>query len=450
MAKLKGLAKRELNQVNYTLYRCNGLKNECPKVDCVLLSQHGYDGRDYLSPIWPDFHKALGIRPEVLRRYLELERDVGATELAHEVAMRLGKGISSAVVEVKMPRGIVDANRARRSEGYGGVRTLFADPLSGENLRTFNSLSTLHGNMLETMERLLFALDPSVLVDVHSMAPFTPRAQGESEVSAVKLEPGKVSEYMDAWLNPARQGERRFVDIVTCLADGTELANMQLAKKLAESFDASGFKFRFNEPYPTAPGVMTTHYLSGYEGVCIDVPKDYLADGPLDAMVVNAKKVGKMAKSVAAALTAQIRTVVQPVLAATHWAKLVNRYFGSFAVMEETAASWAAGYGKRKENGRMGIENDDNVRAAVEAIQDNSKTAEERIAAIRELFVLASDARYGWRPPTPWSEFPDMAFVMVNAFSAVVLDSHSEAGVKAKAVEALAKLHFRWHASMQL
>ncbi len=282
--------------VIYTRYK------EEQKPKCVLLCQHGDDGSKLLAR-YPDFHERCKIPRELLTTYLAVERDFGTSELVHEIAKRTNCSVT--VIEIELHRGIIDPNRGIEK----AVQNLF---VHSENLELVAQLREAHREALEDVNSILLELKPAVLLDIHSMSPYTPKTDAESKVRAVRLEPGEVESYLDAWLNPARRGERRFVDIVTQLVDGTVVANQKLADTLAGRFTGWGIPYRFNHPYPTAPEVMSTSYMRDYpgtSGATIDIPKDYLADGTLDALKLNSLKINTMAAAIASAINEFVGTI---------------------------------------------------------------------------------------------------------------------------------------------
>lgn len=278
-----------MNHVNYTRYDA---KN---RPTCVILCQHGDDGRKFLTR-FPDFHKVCGISKELLERYLAVERDFGTGELAHAVARKVQeRGYSVGVAEVLKPRGVVDPNRITGK----CVQPLFDHE---KNQSLVAQLTTEHATALGEVAEVLTSVNPIVLVDLHSMSSHTPRVDAESTVRAVKLVPGNVEAYLEAWLSAATNGERRYLDIVTHLNTDEVVADLRFAVKMAMALQRASVEYRFNHPYPTAKEVMTTEYLQKYPGVCLDVPKDYLAEGPLDGLWLNMNKVMKIAHAVAEAI----------------------------------------------------------------------------------------------------------------------------------------------------
>ncbi|HLD73103.1 MAG TPA: hypothetical protein VJA23_05985 [Candidatus Nanoarchaeia archaeon] len=277
-----------------------GNRNREP--DCLLLCQHDDNGRKFFARFL-DFSTTCQIDKSLLEKYVAVERDLGTGYLSHCLAGWISEeGYAVGMVIVQFPRGIIDPNRITEKS----IQNVF-DPESSPALA--EELRSLHRTTISSIESMLSQARPSLLLDIHSMAPFTPQANTESSVQAVKLELGKMEEYLDAWLNPLRRGERRYLDIITKLNDGTTVGDIKFSAMQGAELHKAGTLYRFNHPYPTAPEVMTTKYLQRYPGVAIDVPKDYLADGPLDALEINPTKVEQIAIPIVEAVLEYLRTL---------------------------------------------------------------------------------------------------------------------------------------------
>jgi predicted N-formylglutamate amidohydrolase len=269
--------------------------------DCMLLCQHGDDGKSFFTE-FPGFSTSGHIDKSLLEKYIAVEQDAGTTSLTHRLAARISEeGYAVGILEVRFPRGIIDSNRITEKS----IQNVFN---SESNHSLAEELRSLHKTAIAYIESKLSKVQPSLLLDIHSMAHFTPLASSESSVRAVKLELGNMEEYLDAWLNPLRRGERRYVDIITQLNDGTTVGDIKFSAMLGAELHKANIPYRFNNPYPTAPEVMTTKYLQRYPGVAIDIPKDYLADGPLDALEINPTKVEQIAIPIVNAVLKYLKT----------------------------------------------------------------------------------------------------------------------------------------------
>ena len=79
----------------------------------MILSPHGSSGENFFRE-FPEIlnHEKIQEKKEEFLRYIELEKDSGATELCHEIAQHLEtEAIGSIVVELEYPRGILDGGR---------------------------------------------------------------------------------------------------------------------------------------------------------------------------------------------------------------------------------------------------------------------------------------------------------------------------------------------------
>lgn len=275
----------------------------------VLVVSHDGDGTSFLEA-FPELMSVVPASREVFGRYLALERDVGSAGLAHRVATRLMREEDVVhrvdVVEVNLPRGIIDGNRVSER----AVRNVFdhaAHPM------IVTALQELHHRAIQAVRAVLENLElDGLFIDVHTMAPYSPDCNSQSSTEAVGETPTTLEDYIDAYTNRARWGERRYLDLVTCTdRDPTVLAYPPLLDAFTERLGAADIVFRLNHPYPTSAHVLSTRYLERYRGLVIDVPKDYLVaqraeEGGFDLLNVkpDPQAVARLAAPLADALQA--------------------------------------------------------------------------------------------------------------------------------------------------
>ncbi|MDO8425289.1 MAG: hypothetical protein Q7T01_02130 [bacterium] len=286
-----------------TIYGDAQARRQRPSV--VLLSPH--DGpMEWFVGECPALLAACPADAETLARFCALERDVGATALAHRIATLLvERGVVRVdVVEVCLPRGIVDGNRLTER----ALRNIFPADAYPDLVRY---LHASHASVLTSVRESLALLSPTgIFVDVHTMAPYTPAVDPQSPTETIAEHPDALHHVIETWTNRARWRERRHVDVVTRLS-GTDalLADPLLRVALVRYLSEHEVPWRENLPYPTAEHVLTTHYLRQRRGVAIDVPKDVLGATPAEhesfdllAPTIDAQRVGRIAEPVASAI----------------------------------------------------------------------------------------------------------------------------------------------------
>lgn len=246
--------------------------------DAVILCQHGDDGTDFFKRKEEAIQSLSNHDPALLQAYLAIEQDVGSSELAHAIANSLvgmsSERFSVVVLDVPLPRAFIDANRVREHAlrpvfDYAGREDIAASFLRQYDHETSSIASTLR--QLSSQ---------GVVLDIHSMAPYSPQVNQVDGAHAVELSPTTLDRYVRAYTDPAMRGERCNIDIVTSLEDGSIIADHVLAAECARQFDQSGIHYRFNHPYHTNEKVMTTRYMHRHHTLAVDVPKDYIARTP--------------------------------------------------------------------------------------------------------------------------------------------------------------------------
>lgn len=250
-------------------------------IDVTILCQHGNDGEAFLQNNYLSIAVLSRHDPDLFRRYMAIEQDVGSSELAHHIASKLmrksaeaGSPLSIVVLDVQLPRAIIDANRLPEY----ALREVF-DYTGHDDIAS--SYRRKHGFATSEVAALLQRLSPQgIVLDVHSMAPHTPIGEPSSPDKPVDLSPTTLDRYVRSYTDPAMRGERRVIDIVTRLPDGAVIADHDLAIACNRELEVAGLESRFDHPYCTNERIMTTRYMQRHRTLAIDVPKDWLAVTP--------------------------------------------------------------------------------------------------------------------------------------------------------------------------
>lgn len=289
----------------------------------TLISQH--DGpADAFLQAFPEIIKGCPADEETLRKFLSIERDTGASSLAHQIAKQIQETnteIMVVVFEVLYPRGILDSNRRDfakwpapeainplREETCIAVRNIF-DPEKTE--RKF--IQTIRIINADTIAKLLETIKETrqskgLFADLHSMGPREPNAQA-SPSHRLSESPYDLGAYNDAWTNPAKLLEERSSDIITRDTDDRIVTDPTLARILRKNLQRAGIPVAFNKPYRTAPGILSTKLLETCPGLLTDIPKHYLAKGNANEVAKNlwnleldSQKIERLAEIYAATL----------------------------------------------------------------------------------------------------------------------------------------------------
>ena len=274
-----------------------------PRPQVVLICPHDGEGPSFVR-YCPQLVEACSCNRETLFKYLNIEQDVGSAALSHVIASSLQArrgDFRVDVVELRMPRGVVDGNRTTET----AVQPIFSH---AEFPDLCAALRNIHETAVGSVWSVLDQLAPGgVFLDVHSMAPYNPAGDPASPTQAVSKSPTTIPQYVEAYVSPSDC--KRPVDIVTMTVSEVTVADDRLAQALAERFKEHGIEYGFNVPYPTDEHIMTTLYMRRYPGNALDVPKDRLvvqqgreAARQLHALTIDPEAVNRLAQPIVEAL----------------------------------------------------------------------------------------------------------------------------------------------------
>jgi hypothetical protein len=221
----------------------------------------------------------IGLSSDTFLKYLKVERDVSSSAFAHSIAEKLPFAL---VVEVTIPRGIVDANR---NPDFALPKVLNFSKAKNLSDELLGIQAQIHGEIAA-----IFSEFPSaVYLEMHTMASSPPSRTDYSDV------PG----YLDAWLNP--QKLKRPVDLIVFTPNGIAASNLHLAASALSVFSSLDEVAAFDFPYAASPHVKAVQYLMDHPcGLAMDIPKEVLASGPsLDLLEVDSKKIERVAIALA-------------------------------------------------------------------------------------------------------------------------------------------------------
>ena len=280
-----------------------GTKN--PNHRCVLLCQHNDDGRVFLKK-YPQILKKSKVWKSTLERFIDIERDCGSFELAQaimKIILKESRGdFYVELIKSNIPRAIMDTNRTTRFSINKLLNIDHDDPL-------IDDLLQLHIDIIGLTRRRLFKLlgKGGVFVDVHTMAPYSPKIREGGPVRK-KLTGRFVRRHIESYVNAQTNGKRRFLDLAIGYP-GTPTADTVLLERLRTRLKEASIIFRENDPYPAVIHGMVGQYMTEYPGISVDVPKDFLTasraeSGNFDFLnpKIDEKKVLEIARPIALAI----------------------------------------------------------------------------------------------------------------------------------------------------
>jgi hypothetical protein len=244
------------------------------RTDVVLISPHDGEWRPFFE-LYPELLTICPARKETLETFLKIEEDFGASELVAEIAKYIGKASNNLridIIEILLPRSVIDGNRVTEK----AVRHIFNHHDHSDLVHVFQEL---HRGVVNTIQNYLKELSPGgIVIDVHTMAPYDPNKSNKATATeAISETPDNLPLYIDGYINRRKYGQRRVLDLITQTADKETLADLKLAEILEKSLQKYQFTTKRNDPYPYSEYTLSTRYVRQYQGIAIDIPKDYLS-----------------------------------------------------------------------------------------------------------------------------------------------------------------------------
>lgn len=278
------------------------------KADIIITCLHDDDGVEFLKEYPEILECILPDDREYFKDYLELDRDKGSFELSKSIAKLLSQADRSVLVlKVNVPRAIVDCNRVQ----YEDVFRKIWDPEQVDQ--------KLHKKLEAIYEEVVAFIKSEVegvpfLIDVHTMAPYTPVHPGEAQFQFVIEKPGQLDDYINTYLEARKRGGlKRPIDLLTRDMQGNSHVDQDLVNRLANRLRSDGFECGIDDPYSlfSEERIFSTQLLNlCSSGICIDIPKDLLAkqSDPLDLIhfELDESKIDKLASVISEGLVARV------------------------------------------------------------------------------------------------------------------------------------------------
>lgn len=267
----------------------------------LITSPHASLGQKFFQR-FPQIYQHPDIRKikDLFCQYVAIEADQGANELAHEVArICANEGLGTLVLEMDYPRAILDGGRVKEH----CIRDALPPDLV---LSIKHELVKIHEETLTFLAEChkLVTANQGVVMDLHTMASFSPMKNGKIYTQPVGFE--CLAEYVVQFVDAPREKRNlRSFDLITEDGEGNFIADEALARILEVNLDKSKVVFEKNKPYAALPAfLMNTHMIS-CPGIAIDIPKHLIAsmDNPMDFTINNfqldKKKISKFSEILA-------------------------------------------------------------------------------------------------------------------------------------------------------
>lgn len=259
--------------------------------DVTIVGSHA-EGRKFSGPFWQTFPEARNhLHPDdrpVFNDYLDLEYDVGTSPLALETALMLAQtGRLVRVIRILVHRAVLDCNRMDFVD-TDGSRTLALRNIwnpDQDHTELFERLQAVHAEVIATV--LTAASDSRLLLDLHSMAPYSPVPRenpSDATIKSAQEEPGFLRDYVDAFVHAKRNGGLlRPVDFVSTSGSGELLVDPAFRETVSNLLHRADLPARANDPYTLgAKRLLGKELLRILEhrGIVVDIPKPFLTKDP--------------------------------------------------------------------------------------------------------------------------------------------------------------------------
>lgn len=241
------------------------------KTHVVVLAPHAGDAST-VSRARPDLLSHCHAPPELLERYIAVERDVGSAEVALAVAAALArKGLAIEVLVSKLPRALIDPGRLTAR----ALRHVWRADADAEHLAW---LVHAHASSVAEVLAAVNRLDPEegIFLDIHSMAPRNPTRM-VSATSAAEETPAGLDAYLRCFLDAS--GEERVLDLITRI-NGEVVADRRLVETIRSALSAVELRSQEDWPYASGDHIVGGVLMRQRRGLMIDIPKHWLSDDP--------------------------------------------------------------------------------------------------------------------------------------------------------------------------
>lgn len=279
-----------------------GIKTE--KFPSSICKPWGQDKVLLLTPHGADYHWLVKQYPalnEILSdeyiEFLKIEQDFGINEFAVTLANTLNLiGIEVILIKTLYHRGILDGGRI--------IEWALRDTLPpGIKQALKNDFTELHRNSVDLIKEqcALIKSDGGFVVDLHTMAPFSPKLTDSFDGHASW---DNIKDYVENFKLANNKDFLRPIDILTKDENNYQVTDEQLSNSVYTSLKNNSYDVEFNKPYENNTKYMMNTYLNIADGVAIDFPKHLFSKDSLDQFNLSKfelceEKMTKLAKIIA-------------------------------------------------------------------------------------------------------------------------------------------------------
>ncbi len=267
----------------------------------LIINPHGADFRLFKSR-FPEIceHKKVKSRMELFQLYLAIERDLGATELAHSIASSLAKNfeIGVEIISIDYPRGIVDGGR----DPQFAIRSALPDELLSDLSERFKDI---HIDATSTIEaKILATPQDCIILDVHTMSTFEYLRELDGKKIPDIISWETMEQYVRSFTE-AMQVERPLNILCRDESDSFK-ASQHIVAELKATLTSIGIRHEEDNPYRILKRYKSHLYFGYRRGLAVDIPKSYLCKDQsiysLEKLEVDQSKVDNWGKIIAEVL----------------------------------------------------------------------------------------------------------------------------------------------------
>ncbi|MFZ9035140.1 MAG: hypothetical protein ACO2ZM_03355 [Francisellaceae bacterium] len=279
---------------------------EVENVRFMIVCPHASMGLPFLNR-FPEIYTAIKVPIMQFMRYLSVEQDFGSGELAHNIARFLHENfqINTLIVEPQMPRAILDPGRIY-PHCIRNIIEFQQYPKLYENLRR------VHQHYISRLNHLIELLNSrrGILLDLHTMSPFSPEHTKEESYTEAMLEtPSTLGRYTEIYLVAHRNGIKRDIQFLTGDPDHHVYADPVFLANMTNQFSKNGYQIAYDRPYRIASHLMGFQLMKKTRAASIDIPKHYLStkdshdpEFDLSNLIIDDQKIQKIGQNLAIAV----------------------------------------------------------------------------------------------------------------------------------------------------
>ena len=276
--------------------------NPTKETKFLLIDPHGSDFTQFNSkfPEISDHHKVKS-KLELFQLYLAIERDLGATELAHSIGKNIAenKEVGVEVISINYPRGLLDGGR----DQFYAIRNALPEELLIGLSATFKDI---HMDTTAKIESKILGTSPDcIVVDVHTMSTFEYLRELEGKKISDVISWETMNEYVRSFTE-AMHLERPLN--ILCRDESSDFkASPALVHELKSTLRNIGVRHEEDNPYRILKRYKSHTYFGLRRGLAIDIPKSYLCKDQaiysLEMLEVDQSKIDHWGKIIAGVLS---------------------------------------------------------------------------------------------------------------------------------------------------